>query len=707
MKKERILVTAALPYANGPIHIGHAIGCYIPADVYVRYHRMIGDDVVYICGTDEHGTAISVAAEQEGMTPKQLVDKYHDMHLAAFEGIGVKFDNFSGTSRPIHYELSQDFFKTILGRGLIEKKTVLRPYCPKCNRFLPDRYVKGVCPKCGATDERGDQCEKCSTQLEPQELKNPYCVICKNAPQMRETSHWFFKLSKMSPKLKEWVEDNRHWPDNARNFALGWIKEGLQDRSITRDLNWGIPVPVEGAEGKVLYVWFDAPIGYISSTKEWAQRIGKPGEWEKYWMQPDTKIVHFIGKDNIPFHTIIWPAVLMAYGGYALPWQIASNEFLNLEGRKMSTSRKWVLWLHDCIREFDPDVVRYYLLTITPQTSDSDFSLRDFKDRVNNELIATLGNLVNRVMTFIEKEGSIVPNPVEFDVEDKRLVEFIGRQQDEVAARIDRLDFINATSALMTFAQEGNKYFQAREPWKNKGGNTLYLSANLLRSLAITSSPLLPETAEKIWKMLALEGSVHDRKWQDAKTFGINGGHRIGKPKALFAKIDDKKIEEFKAKYLPHDAAGDAKAVVEKKVQDKEKKPDTKAQKEKPKTIGVKEVKPMVDYEEFNRIDLRVGVVKEAADHPNADKLMVLKVDLGELGERMIVAGIKANYPKEKMVGKEIIVVANLQPAKLRGVESHGMLLAATEEDGSPILLKPQDQSIAGSRIISGDKIGK
>jgi len=674
MPGERILVTAALPYANGPIHVGHAIGCYVPADVYVRYHRLKGDDVIYICGTDEHGTPVSVAAEQEGVTPKELVDKYHDLHLAAFEGIGIRFDNFSGTARPIHYELSQDFFKAIYDKGLIEKKTVLRPYCPSCRRFLPDRYVKGVCPKCGAQDERGDQCEKCSAQLEPQELKNPYCVICGNAPEMRETEHWFFKLGEVSEPLRKWVEGNRHWPSNARNFALGWIREGLQDRAITRDLNWGIPVPLEGAEGKVLYVWFDAPIGYISSTKEWAQKRGKPGEWEKYWLDPKTKIVHFIGKDNIPFHTVIWPAVLIARGGYNLPWQIASNEFLNLEGRKMSTSRKWVLWLHDCIREFDPDQVRYYLLTITPQTSDSDFSLNDFKDRVNNELIATLGNFVNRVMTFIEKEGGVVPNPVGFDAEDKKLIEAIERLPDEIGGRIDRLDFINATSQSMTFAQEGNRYFQGKEPWKGGGGNTLYLCANLLRSIAITIEPLLPLTAERIWGMLALKGSVHDEKWEDAKKLGVEGGHRVGKVKALFGKIDDKRIEEFKGKFLPQEGQEDKKPVSE-------------------------EVKDMVEYEEFNKIDLRVGVVKEASDHPNADKLMVLKVDLGKLGMRTIVAGIKAKYPKEEIVGKEVIVVANLKPAKLRGVESQGMLLAASDETGAPILLQPDKKTKAGAKI--------
>jgi methionyl-tRNA synthetase len=379
----------------------------------------------------------------------------------------------------------------------------------------------------------------------------------------------------------------------------------------------------------------------------------------------------------------------MARGGYTLPWQIASNEFLNLEGKKMSTSRKWVLWLHDCTREFDPDLIRYYLLTITPQTSDSDFSLNDLKDRVNNELIATLGNFVNRVMTFIEKEGGVVPNMMVLDDADKNLIAFIKKQPDEVGSRIGRLDFTNAMSQAMSMAQEGNKYFQGKEPWKNKGGNTLYLSANLIRSLAIVLEPLLPATSQRIWRMMALEGSVHNQAWDSAKELGVKGGHRIGKVSALYTKIDDERLEEFKSKYLPHEGIEPvAKANISEKAVKAEAKSGSKT-----------EVKQMVEYEEFNRIDLRVGVVKEASDHPNADKLMILKVDLGELGERNIVAGIKAKYPKEQMVGKQIIVVANLKPAKLRGVESQGMLLAAVEEDGSPIILQPEKQAKAGAKI--------
>ncbi len=664
---ERILVTAALPYANGPIHIGHAIGCYIPADVYVRYHKLRGDDVIYICGTDEHGTPISVAAEKEGINPKTLVDRYHDMHLRAFEGAGVEFTNFSGTARPIHYDTSKDFFKTIQDNGYVYRKTVLRPYCPSCDRFLPDRYVKGTCPKCGSEDERGDQCEACSTQLEPHELKDPYCIICRNVPKMRETDHWFFKLSQFSDKLQKWIEDNTHWPPNARNFSLGWIKEGLEDRAITRDLSWGVPVPAEGAEGKVLYVWFDAPIGYVSSTKEWSER-----KWGDYWMG-DTKIVHFIGKDNIPFHAIIWPAMLMAYGGYTLPWQIASNEYLNLEGKKMSTSRGWVLWLHDCLNEFDPDMIRYYLLSITPQSSDSDFSLTEFRERVNNELIATFGNYVNRVLTFIQKEGGVVPNPVEYDDEDQKLIDFMKTQPDVVADHIDRFNFIHALGQMMALAQKGNQYFQGKEPWKNPGGNTLYLCANLLRTLAITAEPFLPSSAEKIWGMLALDGSVHGQKWDAAKELGVSGGHRIGEVEPLYEKLEKERVEKFAGKYLHN-----------------------KPEKE--------DVKEMIDFEEFQKTDLRVGVVTAADDHPNADKLMVLKVDLGEGRERTLVAGVKEAYGKKDLVGRQIIVVANLKPAKIRGVESQGMLLAA-DEDGTPMLIKPSKPSEAGSKIRCGVKV--
>jgi methionyl-tRNA synthetase len=668
----RYLVTAALPYANGPIHIGHAIGCYIPADVYTRYRRLVGDEVIYICGTDEHGTPITVSAEKEGVTPREIVDKYHRMHGEAFRGVGVDFDNFSGTAREIHYGVSQDFFRRVDENGYIHKETVERPFCPNCKRFLPDRYVKGKCPNCGSEDERGDQCEACGKQLEPHELVNPYCDICRQAPVMRETEHWFFELSKLGGELEEWVAGDRvcpNLPSNARNFALGWIKEGLKDRAITRDMTWGVPVPVKGSDGKVLYVWFDAPIGYISSTKEWAQGRGEPDEWKKYWVNKKTRIVHFIGKDNIPFHIVIWPAMLMAEGGYNLPWQVASNEFLNLEGQKMSTSRGWVIWLHDILSEFDADAVRYYLISIAPETSDSDFKLGEFRDKVNSELIGTLGNFINRTLMFIKsRKGGVVPEPAKMDGVDKAFVEDIKSSADTVGSELERFKFKAGLDALLSVAQKGNQYFQGREPWKGGNDTTLYLCTNMCRSLAILMYPFLPFSAERIWRMLNLKDSVAEQKWESAGELGVIAGQGIGEVSTLYGKIEDDKIKSFAERYLHK---GEVKG----------------------------EVKEMVDYDEFGRLDLRVGVIKEASDHPNADKLTLVKVDLGELGERQLVAGVKQTYKKKDLVGRQIIVVANLKPAKIRGFESQGMLLAAEDEDGNPVLLKPDKKAKPGAKV--------
>ena len=548
-KKERILVTSALPYANGPVHVGHAIGAYLPADVYVRYHRMKGSDVVYVCGTDEHGTPITVTAEQEGISPKEVVDKYYMIIKDAFHNLGISFDNFSRTTKKFHYKNSQDFFLGILDRGYIYKKAVERPYCPNCNRFLPDRFVRGKCPYCNAEDQRGDQCEACGKQLEPHELENSYCIICKTEPIQKETEHWFFRLSRFSGKLRKWISENRHWPDNARNFSLGWISEGLEDRAITRDLDWGVPVPLEGADGKVLYVWFDAPIGYISSTQEWAEDMGEPERWEKYWKE-DCRIVHFIGKDNIPFHAIIWPAMLMAHGNYNLPWQISSNEYLNLEGKKMSTSRGWVLWLHDFLSEFEPDLLRYYLLSINPAKHDADFSLKEFQHRVNNELVATLGNFINRTLRFLEKNDSVVPGVEDFDDMDSEMQELIRESPESVGRHIENFRFLEALREFMRISHHGNEYFQKKEPWKGDSDTTLYMCANLTRTIAILSVPFLPFTAEKLWKMLNLEGSVFEQRWNDAAELAVEEGHKIGKIGLLFRKIDDDRIEKFEKKYL-------------------------------------------------------------------------------------------------------------------------------------------------------------
>jgi len=664
MAKERILVTSALPYANGPLHVGHAIGAYIPADVYVRYHRLKGNDVLFISGTDEHGTPIAVTAEQEGITPRKAVDKYYRIIADAFSKLGISFDNFSRTTRELHYKNSREFFLRIMEKGLIYKKKVERPYCPRCKRFLPDRFVKGICPYCDAEDQRGDQCEVCGKQLEPHELKNSYCIICHETPEQKETEHWFFKLSKFSDELKKWIQSNRHWPDNARNFALGWISEGLEDRAITRDLNWGIPVPLEGAEGKVLYVWFDAPIGYISSTQEWAENIKKPDEWRKYWIEK-CRIVHFLGKDNIPFHAIIWPAMLLAHGEFNLPWQISSNEYLTLEGKKMSTSRGWVLWLHEILEEFDPDLVRYYLLSINPEKHDADFSFEEFQHKINNELVAALGNFINRSLSFIEKNGSTIPEMKEFDKMDEQMLEFIREAPSHVGSKIEKFRFLDALKELMRIAHFGNEYFQKKEPWKNENSTTLYLCANLTRTLAILMAPFLPYSAEKIWRILNLKGSVFDEPWNSAGELDVKEKHKLGKVELLYKKIEDNEIEKFENKVLK---------------------------------IDREDKMNYVEFSEFEKLDLRIGKIKEVRDHPKADKLYLLEVDLGKGDERQLVAGIKSMYRKEELIGKQVVVVTNLKPREVRGEKSEGMILAA-DINGKPVLLMPDKKVKIGAKI--------
>ncbi len=661
-KKERILVTSALPYANGPLHIGHAIGAYIPADVYVRYHRLKGNDVVYISGTDEHGTPIAVTADNEGITPQEVVDKYYKIIKKAFYDLGISFDNFSRTSRKEHHRLSQEFFLNIMKNGFIYKKIVERPYCTKCRRFLPDRYVRGICPFCGANDQRGDQCEICGKQLEPHELKKYYCTICRGKPVMKKTEHWFFRLSAFADRLEKWIYKNKHWPDNARNFSLGWLKEGLKDRAITRDLDWGVPLPVEGSEGKVLYVWFDAPIGYISSTIEWARNKGDDKLWMRYWMEKECKIVHFIGKDNIPFHAIIWPAMLMAHKDYNLPWQISSNEYLNLEGKKMSTSRSWVIWLHDILSEFPADYLRYYLLAINPAKHDADFSLREFQHRINSELISTLGNFIHRTFTFIKRyNNGIVPEEDIYTKEDKDILRDIENYTNDVAHNIENFRFSQALFSMMNLAHRGNEYFQHKEPWKkeNTYGTTLFICANIVRTLSILMFPFIPFSAEKTWKMLNLDGKLSEQRWEDAARLSISSGHRIGKITTLFSKIDDSQIDRFIKKYLKS---------------------------------------RYIKYDDFKSIDIRIGEITNVEEHPNADKLYLLNVNLGDIGKRQVVAKIKDEYTKDDLIGKQVVLVVNLESLEIRGKKSEGMLLAA-DVNGKPILLIPDKTTKIGAKV--------
>ena len=590
-----------------------------------------------------------MAAEKEGIPPKKLVDKYHEQIKESFEKLAISFDHYSRTTIPLHYENSQDFFIRLLRNGKVYKKIVERPYCPKCKRFLPDRFVRGKCPRCGSEGEKGDQCEACGKQLEPHELIEPYCIICKTTPIQKETEHWFFRLSEFSEPLREWIEGNKHWFANTRNFSLKWLAEGLEDRAITRDLEWGVPVPLKEAKGKVLYVWFDAPIGYITITKEWGKKTGK--DWRRYWSK-DSKIIHFIGKDNIPFHAIIWPAMLMAEGSYNLPYQIASNEFLNLEGRKMSTSKGWVVWVHEFLERHDADTLRYTLLASNPEKHDSDFSWKDYQARTNNELADMLGNFVHRCLSFCEKYmDGLVPPAHSISEREKELVEEINKTEKEVGELIENFRLQAALKRVMDLAQLGNRYFNEYEPWKmlkdpnkkEEAETCIHYCLNLVHSLSILCAPFMPYTAEKMWESLNLRGSVHEQPWKDIKKSGMKTRHKIKKPKILFRKIEDREIEMELEKLK----------------------------------------KSSVKFEEFEKLDIRIGRITEAE--------RIQK-------KRQIVAGIGDRYEPQELVNKHVVVVANLEPKKILGVESHGMLLAA--EDGENIVLLTPEREVPGGTKV-------
>ncbi len=543
--KERILVTAALPYVNNVPHLGNLVGSHLPADIYARFCRLKGYDTLFIGGTDEHGTPIEVAAKKEGVLPRVLCDKYYKLQKKYYDWFAVSYDNFSRTSKPIHHDITKEFFSKIYKNGYIFDDVLKLPYCKKCERFLPDRFVEGECPYCGQ-GARGDQCDHCTKLLNPDELINPYCIICNNKPEIVETKHLFLDLSKLSPKLKKWIIKNKHWKVNVRNLALGWIKEGLKPRCITRDLKWGVGVPIPEFKNKVFYVWFDAPIGYISSTKEWAERNKKDF---KKWLTGSTKIIHFIGKDNIPFHTIFWPGMLIAEGGtYNLPWQVAGLEYLNFEGRKFSKSKSRGIFLNNVIDlEFEPDIWRYYLSTILPETSDTDFSWDEFQARVNNELIGNLGNFVNRILTFINKNfNGKAPKSDKYDLYDKKVLKNIDEASRISGELLYTLRFRDSLREILHLSSIGNKYFQDKKPWENKekSSTTLYVCLQIICKLGVLITPYLPNTSEKIKKQLNLKdlGS-----WD--KGIGVKPSHKLGKPEILFKRIEDKKIKELKENF--------------------------------------------------------------------------------------------------------------------------------------------------------------
>ena len=679
--KEKILVTSALPYANGPLHLGHLAGAYLPADIYVRYQRLKKRNVIYICGSDEHGVPITIAAEKKGVSPKEIVDKYHKLHKESFEKIGMSFDNFSRTSLPLHHKISQEFFLKLHAKGYLSEQLVTQLYCEHCTRFLADRYVEGTCPICHSERARGDQCETCGRSLDQIQLIDPICVTCGNKPVIKETKHWFINLKDLQPKIKSWLDTKTHWKENVRNFCEGWFKTGLEDRAVTRDLRWGIPVPLAGYEDKVFYVWFDAPIGYISSTVEWAKHIGQSNKWKDYWQNEATRLIHFIGKDNIVFHAIIWPLILMGHGEYVLPDNIPANEYLTIEGRKISTSRNYAVWLDEYLKKFPPDPLRYCLAINAPENKDADFSWRDFQQRNNNELADILGNFVNRTLTFLKKNfDNTVPQPGEYDDLDKEMLSRLNQAPDGIGKLFENFEVRKAVTTLMDLARFANKYFNDQQPWitiaqdRQKCATTFYICVQVIKGMAILMEPVLPFSARKLWKILNLSATVEQQYWEEAGNVDVPVGHRFNSPKILFRKMDDDIIEPEIEKL---------RLITEKAPEQ----PEEQIMSEK------------ISFEQFQKIELRVARVIEAEKVEKANKLLKMQIELGH-ERRVIVAGIAQDYQPNELIGKQVVVVANLEPAKIRGIESKGMLLAAVDENDHTAIIIPEKEMPDGTKIL-------
>ena len=668
---KRYTITAALPYTNGPLHIGHMAGVYVPADIYARYLRLKGHDVAFICGSDEHGVPITIKAKNEGVTPQDIVDHYNANIKASFKEFGISFDNYSRTSAKIHHETASEFFTTLHAKGEFIEETNAQLYDAEAGQFLADRFVVGTCPKCGNEESYGDQCEACGTSHNATDLIKPKSAITGATPSLKETKHWFLPLDKHEAFLKQWILEGHKsdWKPNVYGQCKSWIDDGLRPRAVTRDLDWGIPVPVEGADGKVLYVWFDAPIGYISSTKEWAQKEGK--DWEPYWKDEDTTLVHFIGKDNIVFHCIIFPAMLKAEGSYILPTNVPANEFLNLEGQKLSTSKNWAVWLPDYLKEFPEkqDVLRYVLTATAPETKDNDFTWKDFQARNNNELVAIFGNFINRVVVLTNKYyQGIVPAPDEFSAEDSAALNAIQSYPNILSSSIERYRFREASQELMNLARLGNKYLADAEPWKvvktdpERVQTIMYVALQISAALAVVSEPLLPWSSQKLKTMLNLDAL----SWADIESRGslLKSSHQIGEAHLLFAKIEDSEVE-FQLEKL-------AKSKLANEIANKE----------------IESQKETVSFEDFSKLDLRVGTIIEAKKMPKAKKLLVLQVDTG-VDTRTIVSGIADSFSAEEVIGKRVTVLINLAPRALRGVESQGMILMTETADGRLVFVNP------------------
>lgn len=697
MDYKRILVTAALPYANGPVHIGHLAGCFLPSDIYVRYQRAQKRDVKFVCGSDEHGVPITIRAMKEGITPQQVVDKYHAIIKDSFEQMGISFDIYSRTSNKVHHETAQAFFKKLYDDGVFEEKESEQYYDEEAKVFLADRYIVGTCPVCSNDNAYGDQCEKCGTSLSPEQLINPRSALSNATPVKRTTKHWYFPLNQYEQWLKEWIVDGKkdEWKANVYGQCKSWLDSGLYPRAMTRDSNWGVPVPIEGAEGKVMYVWFDAPIGYISATKELTPM------WSDYWQKEDTKLVHFIGKDNIVFHCIIFPAMLKAHGDFVLPDNVPANEFLNIEGDKVSTSRNWAVWVHEYIKDFpeQQDVLRYVLCANAPETKDNDFTWKDFQDRTNNELVSVFGNFINRAFVLMHKLcGGKVPKLHEdvMDDADRTLIADIQKSKAAVESAIEGYKFRDALYEVIDLARKGNKYMQDKEPWivaktlaENPDNqklidNCLHICLQLTANLAILANPFLPFTAKKMCGMMKVVDRMLD--WENAGKMNLlSVGYPLKAPELLFRKIED---DEIKAQVEKLHAN-----LVKTNVPQVQQNATTETEES-----AIPAQKPEITIDDFAKIDLRAGTILHAEKVEKADKLLKLEIDLG-YEKRIVLSGIAMHFSPEEIIGKRVTVVANLAPRKMRGIESKGMILMAQNEEGKLIFVAPTDAAMNGSEV--------
>ena len=685
---KRYTITAALPYTNGPVHIGHLAGVYVPADIFARFLRLKGNDVAYICGSDEHGVPITIKAKKEGITPQQVVDKYHTIIKKSFDDFGISFDNYSRTSAKIHHDTASEFFTKLYEDGKFIEETNQQLFDKEADQFLADRFVVGTCPKCGYEESYGDQCENCGTSHNATDLINPKSSITGNTPSLKETKHWFLPLDEYQDWLKKWIVEGHanDWKPNVLGQVKSWLDDGLRPRAVTRDLDWGIPVPLKGAEGKVLYVWFDAPIGYISSTIEWAEREGK--DWQPYWKDADTKLIHFIGKDNIVFHCIIFPSMLKAEGSYILPENVPANEFLNLEGNKISTSKNWAVWLHEYLEDFPDkqDVLRYALTANAPETKDNDFTWKDFQARNNNELVAILGNFINRVLVLTHKYyNGQVPTAEKLSDVDIDTLTLLKKYPQIISKSLQRFRFREALMELMNLARLGNKYLADEEPWKvikenpERVQTIMNVALQIATGLAVLSEPFLPFTSNKLKSILVISNEGEKSlTWDDVslKNVLLPSGHQIGKAELLFAKIEDIEIQKQLDKLEASKKANEADQST------------------------VEPQKETIDFDDFTKLDIRVGTVLEAIKVPKTKKLLQLKVDVG-IDVRTIVSGIAESFSPDDIIGQKVTVLTNLAPRTIRGVESQGMILMTDTTDGKLAFIEPENDSVKNGRQIS------